>query len=529
METVVEVVGLVLVVAVVRAVARRARLQEPLLLLAVGIGFAFVPGLPDYRLEPEFMLVVVLPLLLYAAAFTTSLSAIRANLRPILLMSVGFTLFTTVAVGYVAYALIPGLTLATGLVIGALVAPPDAVAAVAVGRAGGMPRRVVTILEGESLFNDAAALTALSVAVAAVVGGSVGVLGGAGEFLLASVGGLAVGWLVGWVLVRVRRRIAHTMSDTVLSLLAPFVAYLPAEAVGASGLVSVVVTGIHLGHRAPRVMDAQARLVARSVWQVIEYVLVGLVFVLIGLRLPDIIDGLGAYPAGLVISASVAVVVTVVVSRFLWVFPAAYLPQWLSRRVRERDPAPPWQLPALVSWAGMRGVVSLAAALALPMATNSGAPFPQRALILFLTFVVIVATLFGQGLTLPALVRRLRLPVTDSADQAEQEATAQRAAAAAGLRRLDEILAAEDPPADVVQRLRERAQRRVTLAGDPDRVPDTDGAASPAVVYRRLRRQMVAAARERILTMRDEGLLDDEVFFEVQRELDLEEASLQRG
>lgn len=467
-------------------------------------------------------------MLLYATAFTISLPAFRANLLPIALMSVGFTLFTTVTVGYVAYAVIPGLTLAAGLVLGALVAPPDAVATVAIGRDAGMPRRVVTILEGESLFNDAAALTALSVAVAAVIGESVGFLTGAGEFLLAGVGGLAVGGVVALLIGTIRARVGNPLSDTTLSLLAPFLAYLPAAAVGASGLVSVVVTGLYLGHLAPRVQSAHARLVGRSVWQVVEYVLVGVVFVLIGLRLPDTVAGLGDYSVGLVVTASVTVVAVVVISRFLWVFPAAYLPPLLSRRIRERDPGPTWQLPTLVSWAGMRGVVSLAAALALPVTTATGAPFPQRALLLFITFVVIVATLFGQGLTLPALVRRLPLPETET-DDTVQEAAAQRAAGAAGLQRLDELLAEENPPPEIVQRLRERAERWITLAGGPGGPGGPQDAEPPAVIYGRLRSQMLDAARERIIEMRDEGRLGHEVFLRVQRELDLEESSLRRS
>jgi CPA1 family monovalent cation:H+ antiporter len=523
MDVVFEVTALIFVVAVVRAAARRIRLPEPVLLLIVGVGLAYLPGFPDYRLPPELMLQVGLPLLLYAAAFTTWLPALRANARPIALMAVGYTLFTTVVVGFLAHLLIPGLPLAAGMVLGALVAPPDAVAAVAVGREAGMPRRVVAILEGESLFNDAAALTALKVAVAAVVGESFGLGDAVGRFLLIGAGGLAVGWGVAWLLAKVRARVENPMSDAMLSLLAPFLAYLPAEAVGASGLVSVVVTGLYLGHQAPRLMDAQARLVAHSFWQVIEYVLVGVVFVVIGLRLPDIVAGLDRYSTGLLASVSVTVVATVVISRFVWVFPAAYLPPLLSRRVRERDPAPPWQLPALVSWAGMRGVVSLAAALTLPATTAGGAPFPQRELLLFLTFVVIVATLLGQGLTLPALVRRIRPPADDDAAHVEQEALAQRAAAVAGLERLDEILERENPPPEVVQRLRQQAERRLTLAlaggAEVEREP-------PAVTYRRLRRQMLEAARARLIELRDKGELDQDAFLHVLREIDLEESSL---
>lgn len=529
----VQVVGLILLVALVRTAARRVGLQAPILLLVVGVAGSFVPGVPAYDLDPEIMLVAVLPLLLYAAAFNTSFPAFRANAGPIVSLSVGLTLFTTVVVGFVASAVIPGLGLAGGMVLGAVVAPPDAVAATAVGRQVGMPRRVLTLLEGESLFNDAAALTAYGVAVAAVVGGSFSLLSAAGQFLIASLGGLAIGGVVAVVAARVRARIDSAVSDVTLSLVAPFAAYFPAEEMHASGLVATVVVGLYLGHRSPTLMNPPSRVLSASVWRVIQYLFEGAVFVLMGMRLPDIIAGLGGYSLGLLAGSSAVVIATVVVSRFAWVFPTAYLPPLVSRRIRAREPpAPPWQVLTLVSWAGMRGVVSLAAALALPLTVSGGAPFPQRALLVFLTFVVIVATLIGQGTTLPAVVRRLPLPpawhpAQEAQREADQEAEARYAAATAALGRLDELTADGSTRPEVADQLRKRAENRQLAAREhqDDRI-DTQGREAPSQAYHRLARAMIAAERNQLLQMRAGGQLSEDAFQRVQKELDLEESTL---
>ena len=516
METVIEVAGLVLLIGVVRAATRRIRVPEPIGLLVVGIALSFVPGVPSYWIAPDAVLMVVLPLLLYGAAFTASLPDFRANLLPIGLLSIGLTLFTVVTVGLVAHAIVPGLPYAAAFALGAIVAPPDAVAAVSVGRQVGMPSRVVVLLEGESLFNDAAALTAYQVAVGAAVGGSIDAFGAGGTFLLAALGGAAVGAVAALALVWVRSKIADPLSDTTFSLLAPFVAFAPAEQIHASGLVAVVVAGLYLGHRSPTVMDASARIVSRSVWKVIDYLIGGAVFVLIGLRLPDVIAGLSGYTVAQLVWISVIVVLVVVVSRFAWVFATAYL----SPLVNRKEQAPPWQQPAQVAWAGMRGVVSLAAAFALPVGEHG---FPQRDLVLFLTFVVIATTLLGQGLSLPAVVRRLQLPSTEPVEHSKQEAAAHDAVASAASARLDELLDEQDLPPEVVERLRQRVERWQVFADNPAHEHDDESAAD---TYRRIRQQLLAAERAEIIRMRDNGDLAEPVFARLQRELDLEEASL---
>ncbi|TDP92802.1 Na+/H+ antiporter [Labedaea rhizosphaerae] len=518
------VVGLFAVVVLVREVSRRIGFQEPIALLMVGVGFSFVPGIPSFAVEPDLVLMVVLPVLLYGAAFTTSVPSFRENLRSIGTLSIGLTLFTTAAVGFAAHAVIPDLSLAAGMVLGAVVAPQDAVAAVAIGRQAGMPRRAITMLEGESLFNDAAALTAFQIAIAAVVGGSVSPWYASGRFLLATAGGLVVGAVVAFVLAWIRRRVDHPVADAALSLLAPFLAYLPAEAVHGSGIVSVVVTGLYLGHRQPSVMSARSRLVAQATWEVIEYLLAGAVFVLIGLQASDLITGLRGESPGLVAIACAVVVAVVIATRLLWVFPDIYVPRWLNRG---RQQPVPWQEVAIVGWAGLRGVVSVGAAFAIPRGAGGG-EFPHRDLILFVTAVVIVSTLLLQGLTLPAVVRRWGPhsihPDDRAAEHADQEVAAHNASADAGLARLDELVAEQHPPEAVVDRLRERADRRRMLAS---RASGADGEAD-AEVYRRLRRDVLRAELEHLVRMRDDGELDDEVFTKEQRELDHEDSMLDR-
>lgn len=529
MTELVDALLLVIGVAAVSGLARFARVSGPILLVLVGLAASYLPNVPDYELSPEVVLLFFLPLLLYSGALSSSYLQIRANLRPIALLSVGLVVFTAVVVGLVAHLVVPGLPLTAAFTLGAIVAPPDAVAAMAVGRRAGLPRRVTTILEGESLLNDATALVLFRVSVAAVVTGAFSVAEAAGRFLLASVGGVAVGVAVSWLLSRLRRHLDDPLVDNTVSLLTPFLAYLPAEAASASGVIAVVVTGLYLAHRGPLLLSYAARLQAQSVWRMVDFLLEGIVFLLIGLQLRRIIAGLPAVPAPRLAGYAAAVLGTVVLTRVAWVFPATYLPRRLSRRPRERDPSPRWQLPAVVSWAGPRGVVSLAAALAIPLTTRSGAPFPQRNLILFLVFTVILGTLVLQGLSLPAVIRRLGLHADPQRDTLA-EAAARHAAARAARERLEELLAdvKREPPADVVQRLRDETEVRSNAAwerlGERRDAPET-----PAAAYRRLRREMLRAERAVFVRFRDEGRLDDEVLRRVQRDLDLEEAILVSG
>jgi monovalent cation/hydrogen antiporter len=530
LETLVVVILLASVVIAVEAVAGRLRVASPILMVIAGILLSLVPGMPEVRLDPDVVLVLVLPPLLYAAAVNTSVPAFRANLKPIGLLAVGLTLFTTVTVGFAAWAAIPGLPLAAAFALGAIVAPPDAVAATSIARRAGLPRAMVTLLEGESLLNDATALVAYRVAVAIAIGvvtASASAIGG--EFVLASVGGLVVGYVAARVLAWIREMVEDDLLDNALALITPFVAYVPAEAIHASGVLAVVVTGLYLGHREPALMSASSRLVSHSLWRMIEFLLQGLVFILIGLQLPELRHGLGGYRAGLVAGATVTVLATVVLARAAYVFPVTYL----TRLVRHgpRESAMPWQAPAVISWAGLRGVVSMAAAFALPLTVAGGASFPQRDLLLFITFMVVLLTLVVQGVTLPWVIRRLRLPRPDPIEDALQEAEAQEAAASVALSRLEELVGEDPPPAGVAEALREAAEYRRLAAWERLGAERTGRGrlVTPSAAYRRLRQEMIQAERVEFVRRRDRGELDDEILKEINRRLDLEEAALLRG
>ncbi|HEU5269228.1 MAG TPA: cation:proton antiporter, partial [Jatrophihabitans sp.] len=398
--------GLVLLVAVATALAagaRRFSLSEPLVLTVAGIAGSYLWFVPTVVLSPEVVLIGLLPPLLYTTAIRTSLVDFKFNRRAIGLLSVGLVLFTAFVAGLVSWWLLP-IPFAVAVALGAVVAPPDAVAATAVARRVGMPRRIVTILEGESLFNDATALVLVRTAIAASAG-SFGIWQASGRFLLAAGGGVVIGYLVAGLLGRLRRRITDPVLDTTLSFLAPFVAYLPAEQVHASGVIAVVVCGLILGHRAPVQQSAASRVAERTNWRTIEFLLESSVFLLIGLQVRTIVEH--AWRSDLshsqLIVGCLGVLAAVVLARPVWVFPGTYLPRWASRRIRQADPAPPWQMPAVISWAGMRGVVTLAAVFLLPAGT------PYRDVLVLAALVVVGGTLLLQGTSLPWLVRLLRL------------------------------------------------------------------------------------------------------------------------
>jgi Na+/H+ antiporter len=520
-----DVVLLVACAAAVAGIARRLNWSAPLLLVVAGLAASFLPGVNHYVLDPDLVLFFVLPPLLFVAAWESSFVNLRNNLRPVLLLSVGLVLFTVLVVGFVAHAAIRGLPLVAAFALGAIIAPPDAVAATAVARAIGLPRRLVVILAGESLFNDATALTAYRIAVAAAVSGTFSVWAGVRGFAVAAVGGAAVGYLLAMVTQWLLRRLRDPLLENTLLLLAPFVGYGAAEKVRASGVLAVVVAGIYLGHLAPRRSTYATRLQGAALWRMIDFLLETVVFALIGLQLRTVLEHLGGRSAGELGWAAGVVLGTVIVARFVWIFPATYLPRRLSHRLRERDPSPPWSYPVVLGWAGMRGVVSLAAAFALPP------EFPQRDLLLFLTFVTVIGTLVVQGFTLPSLIRRLRVTAQDERRDALAEAAAQHAAANAALKRLNELVDENGGiPDDIVQRLREKAEIRQfgaweRLGGGNIGPGYTE---TPTASYRRLRREMLDAERAIFVEMRDAGRIDDEVLRRVQQELDLEEALLAR-
>ncbi|MDX2389965.1 Na+/H+ antiporter [Streptomyces sp. DK15] len=517
-------VALVAGSAAVAGLARRTPVPAPLLLVAVGLIAAYVPGVPPYVLDPHIVLPLLLPPLLHTAAVDSSYLDLRANVRPIALLSVGYVLFATLAVGYAAYLLVPGLSLPVALVLGAVIAPPDAVAATAIARKLGLPNRITTILQGESLVNDATAITAYKVALAAAVGVGAGWAGGIAEFLLASVGGVGVGLLLMVPIHQLRKRLKEPLLQNTLSLLIPFVAYAAAERVHASGVLAVVVVALYLGHRNWQV-DFATRLQEEAVWKVVSFVLESVVFALIGLQLPVVLKGLGEYEPSSVVWYAVAVFVAVVVARFLWVFPATFLPRWLSERIRKREPETNWKAPVIVGWAGMRGVVSLAIAFSVPM------DVPHRNLILFLTFTTVIGTLVVQGLTLPPLIKLLKLPPRDVRAETLAEAQAQSEASRAAEDRLAELLEDSEHnalPPPLVERLRTVLERRRNAVWERLGEVNARTGESADDVYRRLAREMIASEREVFVALRDARRIDDEMLRALLRRLDLEEAAAYR-
>ncbi|MEU9940567.1 Na+/H+ antiporter [Streptomyces lavendulae] len=517
-------VALVAGSAAVAGLARRTPVPAPLLLVVVGLIAAYVPGLPAYTLDPHIVLPLLLPPLLYTAAVDSSYLDLRANARPIALLSVGYVLFATLAVGWVTYMVVPGLTPPVALVLGAVIAPPDAVAATAIARRLGLPNRITTILQGESLVNDATAITAYKVALAAAVGVGAGWAGGVAEFLLASVGGVGVGLLLMVPIHQLRTRLKEPLLQNTLSLLIPFVAYAAAERVHASGVLAVVVVALYLGHRNWQV-DFATRLQEEAVWKVVAFVLESVVFALIGLQLPVVLKGLGEYEGAAAAGYALVVFLAVVVARYLWVFPATFVPRWVSERIRLREPDTDWKAPVIVGWAGMRGVVSLAIAFSVPMGV------PHRNLILFLTFTTVIGTLVVQGLTLPPLIRMLKLPPKDRQAETLAEAQAQSEASRAAEERLVELL--ESPansslPPPLVDRLRTVLERRRNAVWERLGEVNPVTGESADDVYRRLAREMIAAEREVFVSLRDRRRIDDEMLRGLLRRLDLEEAAAYR-
>ncbi|MEU6663191.1 Na+/H+ antiporter [Streptomyces sp. NPDC046821] len=522
-------VGLIAGSAAVAGAARRTPVSAPLLLVAVGLGASYVPGVPHYTLDPHIVLPLVLPPLLHTAALESSYLDLRANVRPVALLSVGYVLFATVTVGWLAYELIPDLPLTAALVLGAVVAPPDAVAATAIARRVGLPARITTILQGESLVNDATAITAYKVALAAAVGAGASWAGGIREFLVASVGGVGVGLVLMVPLHWLRTHLREAVLQNTLSLLIPFVAYAAAEQVGASGVLAVVTVALYLGHRSWQV-DFETRLQEAAVWKVVAFILESTVFALIGLQLPVVLKNLGEYTVGESLGYALAVFVLVVLMRFVWSYPATYLPLCLSSRIRERERDTDWRRPLIVSWAGMRGVVSLAIAFSIPLVLDDGSPFPSRSLVLFLTFTTVIGTLVVQGLSLPWLIKILKLPGRDAKAETLVEAQAQTLASQAAEARIDELMADRRNclPQPLEDRLRTVLERRRNSVWE--RLGQTNPITGESAddTYRRLTREAIAAEREVFVRMRDERRIDDEMMRTLLRKLDLEEAAASR-
>jgi len=510
-------ISLLVAVSVLSAASRAIGVPYPIVLVLGGLVMGFIPGVPEVELDPELVLVIFLPPLLYSAAFFASLRDLRYDLRSISLMAVGLVIATACAVAVVAHALIEDLPWAAAFALGAIVAPTDPLAAIEVGRRVGLPRRLATILEGESLINDGSALVIYRVAVLAV-GGSFSYADAGARFVLGAAGGIAIGLAVGWVIAEIRKRLDDPPVEVTISILSGYAAYVPAERIGASGVIAAVTIGIYIGWRAPEISNPRQRIAGFSMWTILTFLLNALLFVLIGLQLPLILEGLKDEPIGELLGVAAAVSLVVIACRMVWVHVITYAIRALDRRASQVARRGTWQGRIVTGWAGMRGAVSLAAALALP------ADFPARDQLLFITFGVIFATLVLQGLTLPAVIRWSG--VHDDGAEAEEELLARRRATEAALTRLDELEALDWTRDDTIERMRGLYRYRTSRLAA--RTTDDEGDYEHrSVKYQKMVRDVLDAQRRAVVELRNTGQISNDVMHRIERELDLEDERLE--
>jgi monovalent cation/hydrogen antiporter len=521
------VLGAVAVVVVGSLLARRLGVPVPVVLVLAGLGYALLPG-RNVELDPDVVLVVVIPPLLYAAAIEASLVDIRASRRPVASLSVGLVLATAFAVGGVLALVVPGLPFAAALALGAAVAPPDPVAALGVARRAGLPPRLLTLVEGEGLLNDATALTLYQVAVAAATGAGFSMLRASGQFALAALGGIATGLAIAWLARQLYRRLDDPLLETAMSLATPFAAYLVADRLHASGVLAVVVAGLWISHSSPTVVSAATRLQALSVWRLVALLLEGLVFLLIGQQVPVVLGGLDDVDPTRTVLACVLTLAAVLLLRPVWLYLMVHLP---GRMLGENAATLGGRELVALSWAGTRGVITLAAAFALPLTVDGGQPLPGRELLLLCAYLVVLVTLVGQGLTFGPLLRLLGLR-EDRSGRLRARGEARVAASEAALRQLDDM-ADDGVDADVLERVREDSERRLDRRKERLRLIDRvdaeeEDGVRPAAEVAELRRMLLEAERRELLRRRDSGLLRDADLRTLQRELDHEERLLSR-
>ena len=512
------IIMLLAVVLALTTIAQKIRIPYPIFLVLGGLALGLVPGLPAVTLNPDLVFLVFLPPILWAAAYFTSLREFRRNLRPISLLAVGLVLATSAGVAFVAHALLPGIGWAEAIALGAIVSPPDAVSATAIGKRLRIPRRIVTILEGESLVNDATALVLYREAVGAAMSGSFALGHTLFEFVFAALAGVVIGigvaWLTRWALCATD----DGFTQIGVTLLAPYIAWVCGESVHASAVLACVAGGLYLRQSFSGAVSPATRLQARAVWDLLIFILNGVIFILIGLQLGALRDSVAPGQFGPVLIAGAWVSATAILVRFLWVPLAALIPRWLSSTLRARDPMPPWSALFLISWTGMRGIVTLAAALALPVTTSSGVPFPFRSEIILISFTVILATLVLQGLSLPPIIRLIPLQEDDGLEQ--EETLAREHAATAALNRLDQVVTENWVSLEQVERVRLRyIQRleRLTRASLAEEQLST----STAETVQRLQHEAMTAERMALIGLRDNGTISDEVLHRLEQELDV--------
>jgi monovalent cation/hydrogen antiporter len=506
-------------------VSRQTNVPYPILLVLAGLILGVLPGLPDPELDPDLVLVLFLPPLLYQAAFFADLRDMRANLRPLTLLSIGLVLVTAAAVAAVAHVLLD-IPWAAAFALGGILAPTDPIAATAIMRRLGVPRRQVNVIEGESLLNDGTALVIYRAGVAAAIGGSFSLAHASLEFFGGIVGGIAIGLAVGWLIGWIRARIDDIPTEITISLSTGYAAYLPAEQLGVSGVLAAVTAGIVLGWMAPRIASAQMRLQGYATWEIVVFLLNGVLFVLIGLQLPHVMDGIEGRSTEELIGYALVFFALVVVTRWVWTNVTIFFVRLLDRRPSQIARRTTWRDRLIGAWSGMRGAVSLAAALALPFETDAGAPFPERDLIVFITFSVVVLTVVVQGLTLPALVRALGVH-EDGAAEEREELRARLTAAKAALDELNALEAEGDMREDTIERMRGLYQyRKRRFAARAGKAED-DGYEDRSLAYQQAVRRVLTAQREAIVGLRNAGDISSDVMRRVERELDLEDTRLE--
>jgi Na+/H+ antiporter len=521
MQNIATVIILLAVVTALAEVTDKIRVPYPILLVIAGIAIGMIPGMPSVSLDPEVVFLIFLPPVLYSAAWNTSWPDFRAAKRPITLLAIGCVIFTTCAVAWVAHLVIPGFNWAESFVLGAIISPPDAVAATAATKGLSLPKRVITILEGESLVNDATGLIAYRYAVAAVATGAFNLWNAGIQFVVVATGGIALGLAVGVIFKWIHKFTPdNPTTDTTLTFLAPFVAYLGAESIHISGVLAVVVAGLYVSWNSSEVFSQQTRLQAYGSWNTVLFILNGVIFILIGLQLPEIVGNIGANSFW-AWKYAVIISIAVIIGRIIWVYPGTYIPRWLSKRVCEQEPDTNIKITTIVAWSGMRGVVSLAAALALPITINGSTPFPQRNLIIFLTFCVIFSTLVLQGLTLRPLINWLGIQSDGKDHQDEQRA--RLVLASSVIEHIEEnyALTLSDEVLNQIKTKYEIRIQRLRKDQTEQRLNDEQ-----IHEFHRLQQELLHKERADLIRMRREGAISDEVLRRIEYELDLEETRL---
>ncbi|MEO5943699.1 MAG: Na+/H+ antiporter [Ferruginibacter sp.] len=526
-ENLLLVLSLLFAVSLLAILSNKLKISYPIFLVIAGLVIGFIPGMPAVSVSPDIIFLIFLPPLLFSAAWNTSWKDFWEARRNITMLSVGLVIFTSVAIAYLSHALIPGFPLAYGFLLGGIISPPDAVAASTVLQGLKVPRRIITILEGESLINDASSLIVFRFAVAAVFTGEFSFMSAAGNFFMVAIMGILIGIIIAFVVYLCHRFLPTTPSiDTAFTLISPYLMYIAAEHFHYSGVMAVVSGGLFLSFRSQDIFDYNTRIQAYSFWQTLTFLLNGLVFILIGLQLPQIVKGLGDYSIFSAVLYAIIISIVTIVIRIIWVFPGAYLPRILSKRVRTNEIRPAWKLVFLVAWSGMRGVVSLAAALAVPLTLTDGSAFPFRNLLLFISFIVILVTLVFQGLTLPWVIKKLGIEEPADADS-EMALAIKLQLAEAALDHLQQNYPEEVKAIEAYRRIKERYERMVeltykklvngeTVEEESNFLPD----------YRRMLLELVTVRRASLKRLRHEKLYPDELLRSKEWELDLEEARL---